>query len=70
MPREAAPTGPADAGLNALFEQHAGKVSAVAEQLLVSKALELTRHNQVQAARLLGISRNVLRERMKRYHLS
>ena len=68
--REAAPTGPADAGLNALFEQHAGKVSAVAEQLLVSKALELTRHNQVQAARLLGISRNVLRERMKRYHLS
>ena len=68
--READPTGPADAGLDALFEQHAGKVSAVAEQLLVSKALELTRHNQVQAARLLGISRNVLRERMKRYHLS
>ena len=68
--READPTGPADAGLDALFEQHAGRVSAVAEQLLVSKALELTRHNQVQAARLLGISRNVLRERMKRYHLS
>ena len=68
--REAEPTGPADAGLDALFEQHAGRVSAVAEQLLVSKALELTRHNQVQAARLLGISRNVLRERMKRYHLS
>ena len=68
--REAAPTGPADAGLDALFEQHAGKVSAVAEQLLVEKALELTRHNQVQAARLLGISRNVLRERMKRYRLS
>ena len=68
--REAAPTGPADAGLDALFEQHAGRVSAVVEQLLVSKALELTRHNQVQAARLLGISRNVLRERMKRYHLS
>ena len=68
--READPAGPADTGLDALFEQHAGKVSAVAEQLLVSKALELTRHNQVQAARLLGISRNVLRERMKRYHLS
>ena len=68
--RQAAPTGPADAGLDTLFEQHAGKVSAVAEQLLVEKALELTRHNQVQAARLLGISRNVLRERMKRYRLS
>ena len=68
--READPTGPADVGLDALFEQHAGRVSAVAEQLLVSKAIELTRHNQVQAARLLGISRNVLRERMKRYRLS
>ena len=33
------------------------------------KALELSRYNQVQAARLLGVSRNVLRERIKRYKL-
>lgn len=55
--------------IETLFEQEAGNVFAVAERLLIAKALERTRHNQVQAARLLGISRNVLRERMKRYQL-
>jgi sigma-54-specific transcriptional regulator len=55
--------------IETLFEQEAGNVFAVAERLLITKALERTRHNQVQAARLLGISRNVLRERMKRYQL-
>jgi DNA-binding NtrC family response regulator len=53
-----------------LFAQHSGQVFAAVEHLLVAKALELTRHNQVHAARLLGISRNVLRDRMKRYELS
>jgi two-component system response regulator AtoC len=52
-----------------LFEKEAGNVFAVAERLLIAKALERTHHNQVQAARLLGISRNVLRDRMKRYQL-
>ena len=46
-----------------------GNVLARSEQLVVGKALELSRYNQVQAARLLGVSRNVLRERMKRYNL-
>ena len=63
----------AEAALNTtledLFAQHAGNVLARSEQLVVSKALELSRYNQVQAARLLGVSRNVLRERMKRYSL-
>ena len=68
--QEAAPAIPSGTNLESLFEQHAGKVFAVAEQLLVSKALNHARHNQVQAARLLGISRNVLRDRMKRYSLS
>jgi DNA-binding NtrC family response regulator len=53
-----------------LFAQQSGQVFAAAERLLVAKALELTRHNQVHAARLLGISRNVLRDRMKRYGLA
>lgn len=52
-----------------LFDQEAGNVFAVAERLLIATALERTGHNQVQAARLLGISRNVLRERIKRYQL-
>jgi DNA-binding NtrC family response regulator len=53
--------------LEELFTQHVGEVFATAERLLVAKALELARYNQVHAARLLGISRNVLRDRMKRY---
>ncbi len=55
--------------LEQLFAQASGHVFAATERLLVAKALELARHNQVQAARLLGISRNVLRDRMKRYGL-
>ena len=52
-----------------IFDQEAGNVFAATERLLITKALERTRQNQVQAARLLGVSRNVLRDRMKRYQL-
>lgn len=55
--------------IESLFTQHSGNVFATAERLLIAKALALSRHNQVHAARLLGISRNVLRDRMKRYGL-
>ncbi len=68
--QEAAPASPSGADLEPLFDRHAGNVFAVAEQLLGSKALERAGRNQVQAARLPGISRNVLRDRMKRYSLS
>jgi two-component system response regulator AtoC len=67
-PAEAADQSPGLA-LDSLFAQHSGNVFATAERLLIAKALELSRHNQVHAARLLGISRNVLRDRMKRYQL-
>lgn len=60
---------PPGATIDTLFEQQAGHVFAAAERLLIEKALERARHNQVQASRLLGISRNVLRDRMKRYGL-
>lgn len=60
---------PSAVTIDAIFEQEAGNVFAVTERLLITKALERTRQNQVQAARLLGVSRNVLRDRMKRYHL-
>jgi nitrogen regulation protein NR(I) len=39
------------------------------EKLLVQKALSETRGNQVQAAKLLGISRNTLRHRIRKYGL-
>jgi DNA-binding NtrC family response regulator len=58
-----------DVTIEGLFRQYEGNVFTVTEQLLVAKALELTQHNQVRAAHLLGISRNVLRDRMRRYGL-
>ena len=64
-----APKQSLDTVLEELFAQQPGNVFATVEQLLVAKALELARHNQVHAARLLGISRNVLRHRMKQYGL-
>lgn len=39
------------------------------EKLLIEKALSETRGNQVQAAKLLGISRNTLRHRIEKYKL-
>jgi DNA-binding NtrC family response regulator len=40
------------------------------EKFLVRKALTETKGNQVQAAKLLGISRNTLRNRIDKYSLS
>ncbi len=40
------------------------------EKFLIQKALEETKGNQVQAAKLLGISRNTLRSRIEKYRLS
>jgi DNA-binding NtrC family response regulator len=63
------PASPSAVTLDMIFDQEAGNVFAATERLLITKALERTRQNQVQAARLLGVSRNVLRDRMKRYQL-
>jgi two-component system, NtrC family, response regulator AtoC len=48
---------------------HANLLDRV-EKYLVQKALTETNGNQVQAARLLGISRNTLRSRINKYKLS
>ena len=40
------------------------------KKLLVQKALSEAKGNQVQAAKLLGISRNLLRYRIDKYNLS
>ncbi len=44
---------------------HANIIEMV-EELLIAKALELCGQNQVKAARMLGISRNTLRHRLKK----
>jgi nitrogen regulation protein NR(I) len=47
----------------------AGVMSRV-ERILIAKALKATGGNQARAARLLGITRNTLRSRMKKYRIS
>jgi nitrogen regulation protein NR(I) len=42
------------------------KTISTLESLMVKRALELTKNNQVMAARLLGISRNTLREKLEK----
>ena len=39
------------------------------EKILIKRALQETKGNQVQAAILLGISRNTLRSKIERYRL-
>jgi two-component system response regulator AtoC len=47
---------------------HANVIDLV-EETLIAQALQKCRYNQVSTARLLGISRNTLRHRIKKYHL-
>jgi len=47
---------------------HANIIELV-EEMLISRALEECANNQVKAARMLGISRNTLRHRMKKYDI-
>ena len=45
---------------------HANVIELV-EETLIKKALEECGNNQVQAAKMLGISRNTLRHRIRKY---
>jgi sigma-54-specific transcriptional regulator len=56
---------PLEAGLEHALVVHAGDAYSRVEEHLIRKAHTCTRHNQVQAAQLLGITRHVLRHRMK-----
>jgi two-component system response regulator AtoC len=47
---------------------HANMIDLV-EEALIAQSLEKCAYNQVHAARILGISRNTLRHRMKKYNL-
>jgi DNA-binding NtrC family response regulator len=67
--REIPATEPLDHGLEVTLLSHSGQAYRHVEERLIRKALELTKHNQVQAAHLLGITRNVLRHRMKQFGL-
>ena len=47
-----------------------GSVLDLVEEALIGRALEMSGYNQVRTARLLGISRNTLRHRIKKYGLA
>ena len=64
---EGGPTGSVDRVVQSLPEDQMN-LPAV-ERAMLREALRRTEGNQVQAAALLGISRMVLRSRMKRYGL-
>ncbi len=55
---------------NVFLNRGGVKVMPEVERILIQKALDKTGGNQVQAAKLLGISRNTLRKRMERYGFS
>jgi DNA-binding NtrC family response regulator len=67
--QQAPPRDPLDEGLEQMLLSHAGQAYQRVEEGLIRKALELTKHNQVRAAHLLGITRNILRHRMKQFGL-
>jgi DNA-binding NtrC family response regulator len=60
---------PLDEVLEQMLLTHAGQAYHRVEDRLIRKALDLTKHNQVRAAHLLGITRNILRHRMKQFGL-
>ena len=44
-------------------------VIGIAEKALIVYVLQRCRWNQVRAAQVLGINRNTLRKKMKKYHI-
>jgi DNA-binding NtrC family response regulator len=55
--------------LERLFNSPPAELFPKLEELIVRRAYDFCHGNQVQSARLLGISRNVLRTHLKRFHL-
>jgi DNA-binding protein Fis len=47
---------------------HANIIDLV-EEMLISRAMKESGYNQVKAAKMLGISRNTLRHRLKKYKI-
>lgn len=63
-----APSGPTvafEASLQALFEQSPPDLFELLERTIIRSAFDYCEKNQVQTARLLGITRNILRHRLQ-----
>ncbi len=53
-----------------IHENPDGRLWPIVEEMLIAKVLQKTRGNQTRAARILGIHRNTLRNRIERYGLN
>ncbi len=60
---------PFESSLERFLMKNPGTAFDRLEEAAVRRALEISKGNQVKAAQLLGITRNVLRHRIKRYHI-
>jgi transcriptional regulator with AAA-type ATPase domain len=60
---------PLERALLDIFERGGNALYADIEQRVMRCAFEYCEHNQLQTAKLLGISRNILRHRLKLYGL-
>ena len=56
-----------ESALTSLYEQPNANLFESIEEAIFRTAYEYCENNQVQTGRLLGISRNILRHRLKRY---
>ena len=61
------PSAALDEKLGDFLRVYAGEAYERLERMLIARALEVTRGNQVRAARLLGVTRNVIRNRMAKH---
>ena len=56
-----------ESSLQRLFEQSPPKLFDIIEETVIRSAYQFSEENQVQTARLLDISRNVLRHKLSLY---
>lgn len=76
--RPASLSGSARKHIRAYFDAHEGhlppcglynRVIDEVERVLIKETLRVTRKNQIQAAKVLGINRNTLRKKIEQYDL-
>lgn len=73
LPSAAPRSGPGASDLETVIGEvcasRAGSVAEYVEEVMIRQAFEHCKHNQVHTARLLGLTRNVLRAQLKRFNL-
>ena len=58
-----------EAAISELFEKDMGELYDRIDEAVIRSAYTYCHRNQLQTAKLLGVSRNVIRQRLAKYHL-